>query len=232
MPYWRRWVGASFATGVAVVFCVAYVDRPLARVMASVEPLRHFLARAPVDIPLLIVLAVAAIIFALGRVCFGKPLARWMTAAVMAGVALVVSVVLTEYVLKSIFGRTVPSVYLDSGRYGFRWFHRGEDFGSFPSAHSDQAAAVLSVFWFFYPRWRWLYVIAFLVLLFLLMVGEFHYLSDVIAGAYVGTVAGAATISIWNAVAKRGRERTAAPRGDAKRPPPRGTAQANEPEAD
>ena len=208
MQIWHRWVGASLSSAVMVVICVAYMDRPLARLMATLKPFRHFLARAPVEVPILIVLAGAAL--ALGHCCFNKPLSRWMTAATIAGVALILSAALTEYALKSIFGRTVPGIYLHYGRYGFHWFHRGKDFGSFPSAHADQAAAVLSVFWVFYPRWRWAYVIALLLLLFLLLVGEFHFLSDVIAGVYVGTVFGGATISIWNAVSKRRRERPVA----------------------
>lgn len=190
-----------------VVLSILYVDRPLARIMGTLRPFHHFLTRAPVSFPILIILAGVAITIALGHRYFGKPLSRWMTAGTIAGLALIVSVALTEYGLKFIFGRTLPSAYLHSGQYGFHWFHEGKKFGSFPSGHTDQVAAILSVLWVFYPRWRWIYGIALLLLTFALMAGQWHFLSDIIAGGYVGAVAGSATMAIWDTVSRRHRDR-------------------------
>lgn len=186
-----------------MVFSALYVDRPLARLMGTLKPFQHFLAKVPVGFPILIILAGAAIVLALAHRWMGKPLSRWLTASTIAALALIFSVALTEYGLKFIFGRTLASAYLNSGKYGFHWFHAGEKFGSFPSGHADQAAAILSVLWVFYPRKRWAYVSLMLLLSFALIAGEWHFLSDIIAGGYVGTVAGVATMSIWDVVSRR-----------------------------
>ena len=50
--------------------------------------------------------------------------------------------------------------------------------------------AGLAVFWICYPRWRLLYVSAASAVGLLLIVGNYHFLSDVIAGAFLGIVVG------------------------------------------
>jgi membrane-associated phospholipid phosphatase len=199
----RHWVAVSLAVAAAVVLSIRYVDRPLARVMATIKPVRHMLAGAPVGFPLLVILAVVVIVVALGHVIARKPLSRPLATGAMAGIALVGSVLVTEFGLKIIFGRTLPSAYLHGGDYGFHWFHDGNRFGSFPSGHTDQATAILSILWVSYPQWRWLYAALLIVLSLLLMIGEWHFLSDIIAGGYVGVIAGAITRSAWQALARR-----------------------------
>lgn len=200
----RNWLSASLALVAAVALSIRYIDRPLARLMETFPLFHHLLRKGPVGFPILVILAGIAVLFALHHLLLGKPLSRGMTAGTIAGLALIVSVLLTEYGLKYVFGRTLPSAYLQTGQYGFHWFHRGQQFGSFPSGHTDQATAILSVLWVFYPRWRWAYVVVLTLLSFALIAGQWHFLSDIIAGGYVGTLAGAATMSIWNAVLKTG----------------------------
>ena len=202
---WRGWLGASLGMVAMVLLCIGYVDRPLARILGAHSPFHHFLTAPSLNAPILIVLAAAALMLALGYRALGQPFPRWMVAATIAGLALMLSVTLTELVLKPVFGRTLPSAYLHGGEYGFHWFHPGRQFGSFPSGHSDQVAAILAVFWAFYPRWRWLYAAVFLLLSLALMAGQWHFLSDIIAGAYVGVAAGAVTMWGWNAGVKRRR---------------------------
>ena len=205
---WRNWLGASLGLVAVVIVSIRYIDRPLARLTGSLPLFHHLFTSGPVSFPILVILASVAIMLALGHRFLGKPFSRWMTAGTIAGLALILSVMLTEYGLKFVFGRTLPSAYLQSGQYGFHWFHEGAKFGSFPSGHTDQAAAILSVLWVFYPRWRWAYVVGLCSISFALVAGQWHFLSDIIAGGYVGTVAGAATMSIWNAVLRRRRDPT------------------------
>ena len=151
----------------------------------------------------MIILAAMAVLLAAGFHAAGRPLPKWVTAGMLAGLTLAWSLMLTEFGLKVLFGRTLPTAYLQTGQYGFHWFHDGQRFGSFPSGHTDQAAAILSILWVFYPRWRWAYAGALLVLVLALVAGEWHFLSDTIAGGFVGAASGALTIKIWNAVASR-----------------------------
>jgi membrane-associated phospholipid phosphatase len=203
MTVGERWLAASLATAGTMVLCEMYVDRPLARALTSLRLLRRLLWAAPMDVPIFIIVAVVAIVFALGHRCSGRPAARWMTAATVAAMALIVSLAVTKYALKPIFGRIAPSAYLYQGRYGFRWFEGGNGLGSLPSAHAAEAAAAVSVFWVSHPRWRWAYVALLLPFMFLLMVGQWHYLSDLIGGLYVGAVVGTGTHAAWRALSMR-----------------------------
>jgi membrane-associated phospholipid phosphatase len=54
--------------------------------------------------------------------------------------------------------------------------------------------------WIFYPRWRWIYVAFLSLLASALMIGEWHFLSDIIAGGFIGTVAGALMMRLWATV--------------------------------
>ena len=203
----RRWLFASLATSILIVVSYYHVDRPLARLMAELQLFQALLDKAPVGLPVMIALAGLAVLLGGGYLAAGKPLPRWVAAGMLAGLALAWSLCLTEFVLKPLFGRTLPTVYLQTGQYGFHWFHRGDAFGSFPSGHTDQATAILSVLWVYYPRWRWIYAGAVLLLASALMVGEWHFLSDIIAGGFIGTASGVLMMQIWDAIGEPGRRR-------------------------
>ena len=193
----RRWLLMSLAIAILIVVSVYFIDRPLARLLAEFHLFRALLTKAPVELPVMIALASLAVLLGGSYLAAGKPLPKWVATGMLAGLALAWSLCLTEFVLKPVFGRALPTAYLLNGQYGFYWFHWGETFGSFPSGHTDQATSILSVLWIFYPRWRWVYVGAIFLLAFALMLGEWHFLSDIIAGGFVGTVSGVMLTEIW-----------------------------------
>jgi membrane-associated phospholipid phosphatase len=199
---WRRWLVIALAVLVVVAVCIRYIDPPLAHLAARLHFIQAILAAAPVGLPVLDTLSALAVLLGAGYLATGKPLPKWLTAAMLAGLALVCSVCLIEFVLKPVFGRAVPPLYLRYGDYGFHWFHRSVEFGAFPSGHADQAMSIVAVLWVYYPRWRWVYVGAFLLLAGALIVGEWHYLSDIVAGGFIGTVAGVLMMHIWRAYGK------------------------------
>jgi membrane-associated phospholipid phosphatase len=193
----RRLLAASLALIAATLASVLWIDRPLARLLAEFGLGRAVFTSSPVTAPVMIVLAYAGLLLGLGFLITGRKLPKCVEAAMLAGTALLLGLWLTHELLKPLFGRSLPSHYLRTGRYGFHWFHGGMAFGSFPSGHSTQAAAMLSVFWMFYPRWRWLYALLMGLLALALMLGQWHYLGDIFAGTLVGCAAGAATMAIW-----------------------------------
>ncbi|MGA7713023.1 MAG: phosphatase PAP2 family protein [Rhizomicrobium sp.] len=196
----RRWLFAALAVSSAVLASVYFIDLPLAHAMAKLDWFQALLAEAPVEFPLMKVLAGVAVLVGISYLAAGKPMPKWAEAGMLMGLAMVLSLCLTEFVLKPVFGRTHPFDYLQSGQYGFYWFHTGDMFGSFPSGHSDQAMSIASVLWIFYPRWRWIYVALLSLLASALMIGEWHFLSDIIAGGFIGTVAGALMMRLWATV--------------------------------
>ena len=190
----QRWLVASVLVAGAIVFSIRFVDRPLARALAPLGLSPAMANGTAIELPVMITLAGIAVaagvwyLWARGRV------PKLAEAATLAGIALLASICLVEFLFKPMFTRTVPMAFLWDHAYGFRWLAWGD--GSFPSGHADQCAAILSVFWVYYPRLRGLYVLAMAVLAFALMAGEWHFFSDIIAGAFLGAFSGWLVLSV------------------------------------
>ena len=73
--------------------------------------------------------------------------------------------------------------------------------GIIRTADCDTAVtcAVISVLWIYYPAWRWLYVLAVLAVALGLIGANYHFVSDVIAGGFVGISSGWMLTSLWKA---------------------------------
>lgn len=90
--------------------------------------------------------------------------------------------------LKMLFGRCRPKVFFLNGLYGFQFFRTGYDFTSFPSGHATTVGALTAALWLLYPRYGIVYAVLAVLALASRVIVEAHFVSDVIAGAYVGTV--------------------------------------------
>ena len=94
---------------------------------------------------------------------------------------------LLKMLLQYVFGRTNIQTWL----YGatpleFAWFTPLSQHPCFPSGHMTVFTAFFSVVWLYYPRCR-LFVIALLTILgTALVVTNYHFLSDVVAGFFCG----------------------------------------------
>lgn len=135
----------------------------------------------------------------------GRRLAPWATVALLSSM----SVLLTEIIkseLKFVFGRTWPETFVQNnpsfirdGAFGFNFFHGGAGYGSFPSGHTAAICALVSVLWIMAPKGRPLYVLAVLAVVIGLIGADYHFLSDIIAGGFVGTTIGWMTVAFWRA---------------------------------
>ena len=117
-------------------------------------------------------------------------------------------------------GRTRPVVII--APFGFQPFKKGwaglwgaAENMSFPSGHTTLAFATAACLAINLPRWKWLFY-AIAAITAAERVGEnAHYLSDVIAGAGVGTVSAYIVHWIEQALAARARQREATPQPSA-----------------
>lgn len=190
----RNWPLAVLLLCLGTVVSVLWVDHPLARVLADFSGARLLLRNPHVHFPLFVVLACGGIGAGLGYRLLGLRLPRPVEAAMFAGAAILIAMVLTEDVLKPIFSRPQPITYLLHGSSGFHWFHWNYSRNSFPSGHATEASALFGVGWAYYPRLRWVFVALFTLLALALMLGQWHFLGDILAGALVGSGVAALTL--------------------------------------
>ncbi len=91
--------------------------------------------------------------------------------------------------LKYVFGRTTTREWLHKpDLYGFHWFQGGGLNAGFPSGHMAVFTALTASLWRFYPRYRVIYALFLLTLAVALIATNYHFLSDVVAGAYLGVI--------------------------------------------
>ncbi|MDR5727548.1 MAG: phosphatase PAP2 family protein [Terriglobia bacterium] len=132
---------------------------------------------------------------ALHRATAGK-FKPWEETGLLMALSLGWGVSVNEFALKPLFGRPGPGTLLATGRTAFHWLH-GTPIDSFPSGHAVQIASVMTVLCIVYPRWRSLWYTLIAALSLALILGNWHFVSDVIAGNFVGAFGGAMIVNFW-----------------------------------
>jgi membrane-associated phospholipid phosphatase len=199
---WSIWFGL---TTCAVIVSYLWLDRPIAALahhQSHAFDLFTKLRYIPgVILPVVIVGFAAIALTALN----GKALGKLPTVAVLAAASLAIATAIKDQ-LKFAFGRTWPETwlrnnpsYIRDGVFGFEPFHGGPGYQAFPSGHTTAICAVLSVLWICYPRFRVLYALCMVAVAVALVAANFHFLGDVIAGAFLGISTGWLTVAIWEA---------------------------------
>ena len=90
---------------------------------------------------------------------------------------------------KLVFGEARPREYFDGGAYGFHWFvsPRAHHMQGFPSGHTTTVFALGTSFALLWPR-CWSLALAVAVTVGMSRIGNaYHFPSDVLAGALLGT---------------------------------------------
>jgi membrane-associated phospholipid phosphatase len=219
VPAGLRWFVALLVTIAAVIVSYRWFDRPIALYVHRQDIRPHhalidFLTHFP-D-PLIPLAAVTLVILGLqALVRRPRPLPIWQVAGFLCSVSVLLAETIKDQ-LKFIFGRTWPEAwgphdpaFIETGAYGFNWLHGGGAYQSFPSGHMGATCAVVSVLWMFYPQWRSFWALCALGVAAALVGGDYHFLSDVIAGAFVGCSTGWMTTMAWKAWLSRRLLRTA-----------------------
>ncbi|MCL9783064.1 phosphatase PAP2 family protein [Vibrio sp. S4M6] len=199
----KRLVWATTLTLVAIVVCYYFIDKPAAEYAATVNfrqyPVFSWFASTPVYISYLTAIFVVVSIFCL---VWERRIHKWMMCSILVAVSLMLSTI-AKNILKFVFGRYWPATWkdanpswLDNHEYGFHPFHTGVWYQSFPSGHATAILASMTVIGLFYPKLR--SIALFLVAI--TLVGQlamyYHFVSDLIAGAYLGALFGFSTVHL------------------------------------
>jgi membrane-associated phospholipid phosphatase len=204
-----KWAIALVLTALAVAISYEWLDRPIAYFMHAHfhnEPLFTRLTFIP---EFFAPLAVLAFIVLGLRALLEKPLTRLESVVLLCALSLVVASAIKNQ-LKLVFGRTWPETWvrdnpslIRDGVYGFYPFHGGGGYESFPSGHTTAAVAVMSVLWICYPKFRVLYGLIVAAVVIGLIGSNFHFLSDCIAGAFIGASTGWILVMLWESGGRR-----------------------------
>jgi len=196
---YRRLLLPLALCAISVLVCIFYVDRPVAEFFnAHVRPhavwtwLNRLLAP-------LVVVPVAALLFQFAAgfwLLFGRRLASWTQALLLYSSGTIWAIA-AEFIFKQIFGRGSPDpTYLASHLYGFRFLHAAGGWRSFPSGHATIALAIATITCLRFPRWRLIVSILAGLACIGVTVTNGHWVSDVIAGMFLGAFVGWMTMAI------------------------------------
>ena len=189
----RSWLIALALTVLAVAVCIVYVDRPVADFVEG--HVRHtefcnwlMFAIRSLD---LVVLGALFFLFACGLwVISGRELRNWAETPLLCSWSAMWAVA-ADIIFKHIFGRGWPDpTYIHDHLYGFHLLDGSTHWDSFPSGTAAISVAIVSVLWIRNPRWRVPGMLIVFLLSVAVVIANYHWLSDVIAGAFLGATTG------------------------------------------
>jgi len=105
--------------------------------------------------------------------------------------------VANDYVLKIIFGRLNPSDFFQRPTAHIFHFFQGNQQSSFPSGHMVMATAFAMVMIRLQPPTRPILIILLCIGAMALLLGDWQFLGDIVAGTFVGGTAGFVAGELW-----------------------------------
>jgi len=195
-PLFRLWCILLSSTLIGVAICIYWLDVPVALVFVGNIGLAADLGRG-LGSALLVTAQTAVIsIIAIVRLTKGKlpPFAKDVFVACCASLSAFAA---NDYGLKYLFGRLDPSDYFQNTPERVFHLFQGTQDSSFPSGHMVMAAAFAIAMIRLQPRTSPCLIILLCLGAAALIVGDWHFLSDVIAGAFIGGSAGLVAGELW-----------------------------------
>jgi membrane-associated phospholipid phosphatase len=185
-------------SAISVLLCIFYVDRPAAEFFnAHVRPSAVWTRLNSLLAPL-VVIPVAALLFQFGAglwLLCGRRLASWTSTPLLFSSGTIWAIA-AEFVFKQLFGRGSPDpTYLANHLYGFRFLHAAEGWRSFPSGTATIALTIAAIACLRLPQWRMTVSILAGLACIGVTVTNGHWVSDVIAGMFLGACIGRMTVA-------------------------------------
>ena len=184
----RIWFPSLVACTVAAAVCFAELDVPVARHVWGVGRHLSSLNAAFGATVILTLESVVVLVLVLARLTRGH-LSRLGETLGVACLASICAYGINDQVLKPFFGVPSPLEVVHGARHGFN-LAMGFAGGSFPSGHMVLAGAFAGAFMRLYPASIRALSGLLLFAAALLVVGDWHFISDVIMGTFIGVSAG------------------------------------------
>jgi len=201
----QNFLVAFLLTAAGAIIAFQWVDRPISYFAhdhsAGVRLLVDMTRIPEIMNGVAVLIFLSAGIYALIR----RPMMKLLSTLLLCGVSIGVSTLIKDQ-LKFAFGRTWPETWVGNnpslirdGAYGFNFFHGGAGYAAFPSGHMTVTCAAAAVLWVAYPRWRPLWAAMVAAVAIGLIGANYHFLSDVITGAFLGAATGRIATLLWDA---------------------------------
>ncbi len=187
----------------SILVCICYVDRPAAEFFNSNLRPYTVLFRLNRLLAPLIVIPVAALLFQFGAglwLLFGRRLAPWTRVPLLYSSGTIWAIA-AEFVFKQILGRGSPDpTYFANHLYGFRFLHATEGWNSFPSGTATIALTIAAITCLRVRRWRPIVSTMAGLACIGVTVTNGHWVSDVVAGVFLGISIGWMTVAISGSI--------------------------------
>jgi membrane-associated phospholipid phosphatase len=188
----EKWIGSALALTPLLVLCVRFLDIPVALYVRNRLYSNTHWSKLTSNLPdllLMVVLLTTFVAFSLYLIRTKKGIYDTATSFEKLVTWAAPVSYLTKSVLKFVFGRVNTRTWLqEPGLYGFHWFQRREGCEGFPSGHMIVIVTLFAALWRFYPKSRPFCLAIASLLGIALIATNYHFLSDVIAGAYLGVL--------------------------------------------
>jgi membrane-associated phospholipid phosphatase len=194
------WVLSLLICALAMAMAFVYFDVPIARRVYGILGSAESLATGFASAVLLGFEGSVALVLVIIRIARGH-LSPFRETIALACLTSICAYAINDNTLKLFFGVPNPAAVLHGAPHAFNLLS-GSSRSSFPSGHMVMAGAFAGVFMRLYRT----SILPFSVLLFvaavLLIAGDWHFVSDVIAGTFVGISAGLLAGEVWLAHSK------------------------------
>jgi membrane-associated phospholipid phosphatase len=210
MPVPARSSARSFLTGAVgcaalVLLAIGFADRPLSTWShAEFHGQQAFIWLTWIVDPVPPLAVLGLIGAGIAAVAGWRPGARGRVLLALC-LATVTALVIKDE-LKILFGRTWPETWtngnpswIGNGTFGFEPLHGGAGWYSFPSGHTTLISAPMAVLWLCVPRLRALWAALVALVVIGLLGADYHWLSDTIAGSYLGTATAVGMVALLKA---------------------------------
>ncbi len=193
--FMETWLLAFAVCAAAATLSFAWADVPIARHFWKVGRLLRPLNTAFGASVILFLESAVTLSLVVARVIRGH-LSRLGEALAIACLASICAYGINDEVLKPFFGVPMPLDVIGGAPHTFN-FLMGSGNSSFPSGHMMLAGAFAGVFMRLHRASLWPFAVLLALAAGLLIVGDWHFLSDVIAGTFVGVSAGILAGEVW-----------------------------------
>lgn len=193
-PY-PMWLLSLLICSLAMAVAFVYFDVPIARRVYGILTSAESLATGFASAVLIGVEAAVALTLIIIRITRGH-LSPFREATVLACLTSICVYAINDSTLKFFFGVTNPAAVLHGTQHAFNLLS-GSSNSSFPSGHMVLAGAFAGVFMRRYRTSILPFSVLLLIAAVLLIAGDWHFVSDVIAGTFIGVSAGLLASEVW-----------------------------------